>query len=178
MLEHVGLPNFARYFERVRELLTPEGVALIHTIGRNDGPGATDSFTRKYIFPGGYAPALSELMPAIERSGLWTTDVEILRLHYARTLDAWLGRTERAREEIERMYDPRFYRMWLWYLAAARAAFEHGGHVNFQVQLAADRHALPLTRDYMTEAEARFRQSSAGEEAGSRSRSRAPISVS
>jgi cyclopropane-fatty-acyl-phospholipid synthase len=143
-------------FRRVRELLAEDGVALLHTIGRADGPGATDTFTAKYIFPGGYSPALSEIVPVIEREMLWITDIEVLRLHYAKTLDEWLRRTEAAKAEIVALYDERFYRMWTFYLAAARGAFRHDGHVNFQIQLTRRRDALPTTRDYMAEAEARY----------------------
>jgi cyclopropane-fatty-acyl-phospholipid synthase len=157
MFEHVGLPNYRRFFRAIRELLTEDGAALLHTIGRADGPGATDPFTAKYIFPGGYAPALSEIMPAIERELLWVTDIEVLRLHYAYTLDDWLRRTQAAKDRIVALYDERFFRLWTFYLAAARGAFRHDGHVNFQIQLTRRRQALPLTRDYMTAAEARYR---------------------
>ena len=157
MLEHVGLPHYRTFFDKVAELLTPGGVALIHTIGRVDGPGATDPWTAKYIFPGGYAPALSQLVPAIERSWLWTTDVETLRLHYAYTLEEWYERAAAARDEIVRLYDERFHRMWLFYLAGAICAFRHDGHVNYQIQLARRRDTLPITRDYMNGTERRYR---------------------
>lgn len=156
MFEHVGLPNYRTFFARVRALLTEDGTALLHTIGRADGPGATDPFTAKYIFPGGYSPALSEIVPAIEREMLWITDIEVLRLHYALTLDEWLRRTEAAKPRIVELYDERFYRMWTFYLAAARGAFRHDGHVNFQIQLSRRRDSLPLTRDYMAAAESRY----------------------
>ncbi len=156
MFEHVGLPNYRTFFSRVRELLTPDGVALLHTIGRADGPGATDPFTAKYIFPGGYSPALSEIIPHIEREMLWITDIEVLRLHYAKTLDQWLERAKAAKADIVDLYDERFFRLWTFYLAAARGAFRYDGHVNFQIQLSRSRHALPITRDYMAEAEARY----------------------
>jgi cyclopropane-fatty-acyl-phospholipid synthase len=157
MFEHVGLPNYRTFFARLRELLAKDGVALLHTIGRADGPGATDPFTAKYIFPGGYSPALSEVVPAIEREMLWITDIEVLRLHYAYTLAEWLKRTEAAKDQIVALYDERFYRMWTFYLAGAHGAFRHDGHVNFQIQLARRRDTLPITRDYMAEAEARYR---------------------
>jgi cyclopropane-fatty-acyl-phospholipid synthase len=156
MFEHVGLPNYGEYFDKVGELLTADGVALIHTIGRVGGPGATDGFTAKYIFPGGYAPALSQIVPAIEAAWLWPTDIETWRLHYAKTLQCWLDRVEAKRAEIEALYDARFWRMWVWYLAASRAAFEHDDHVVFQIQLAKKRDTLPLTRDYMAVAEERL----------------------
>jgi len=158
MFEHVGRPNYPTFFKVVRDRLTEDGVALIHTIGRADGPGVTDPWTRKYIFPGGYSPALSEVIPAIERSWLWTTDVEVLRLHYAYTLEHWFERTKAARDRIEALYDARFYRMWIYYLAGAITVFRHDGHCNFQIQLARKRDTLPLTRDYMQEAEQRYRQ--------------------
>ena len=156
MFEHVGAPQYRTFFQKLRGLLKEDGAALIHTIGRADGPGATDPFTRKYIFPGGYVPALSEIVPHIEREYLWITDIEVLRLHYAKTLDAWLRRTKFARDEIVRLYDERFYRMWLFYLAGSKGAFENGGHMNLQIQLTRRRDALPLTRDYMFEAERRY----------------------
>ena len=156
MFEHVGRPNYARFFETVAERLDPAGIALIHTIGRADGPGETDAWTRKYIFPGGYAPALSEIMPSVEKAGLWTTDVEILRLHYAYTLERWYDRVQAGREEIERIYDPRFFRMWSFYLASAITAFRHGGHCNFQLQLAPRRDTVPITRRYMERIEDRY----------------------
>ena len=158
MFEHVGLPYYNRFFAKIADLLAPDGVALLHTIGRADGPGATDPWTAKYIFPGGYCPALSEVMPAIERNYLWATDIEILRLHYMHTLEHWYQRTKAARAQIEALYDARFYRMWCWYLAGAIMAFRHDGHVNFQIQLTKKRDTLPITRDYMQEAEARYRQ--------------------
>lgn len=154
MFEHVGRPNFGTYFAAIERLLTPDGVALVHTIGRADGPGATDPWTAKYIFPGGYSPALSEVIPAIEANWLWITDIEVLRRHYGLTLRAWYDRSVARQAEIETLYDARFYRMWLYYLAAAMSAFENDGHMNLQIQLAKRRDALPLTRDYMAEAEA------------------------
>jgi cyclopropane-fatty-acyl-phospholipid synthase len=157
MFEHVGVPYYDAFFRRCRELMTPEGVMLLHTIGRADGPGVTDTWTSKYIFPGGYSPALSEIVPHIERNDLWTTDVEVLRLHYAHTLLHWYERTKATKDEIVSLYDERFYRMWLFYLAGAISAFRYAGHVNFQIQLSASLDTLPITRDYMQEAEARYR---------------------
>ena len=157
MFEHVGLPYYNRFFAKIEDLLAPDGVALLHSIGRADGPGATDPWTAKYIFPGGYCPALSEVMPAIERNYLWATDIEILRLHYMHTLEHWYERTKAVRAEIEALYDARFYRMWCWYLAGAIMAFRHDGHMNFQIQLTKKRDTLPITRDYMAEAENRYR---------------------
>ncbi len=157
MFEHVGLPHYRQYFDKVHALLKPDGVALVHTIARADGPGATDPFIAKYIFPGGYSPALSQIVPYAERAWLWITDIEILRLHYAFTLREWYARTVDAKAEIEALYDARFWRMWTFYLAGAICAFENDGHMNVQVQLTKRRDALPLTRDYMAEAEARYR---------------------
>ncbi|SFS05044.1 SAM-dependent methyltransferase [Sphingomonas jatrophae] len=157
MFEHVGPPNYRRFFQKCRELLAPDGAMLVHTIGRTGRPGTTDAFTTKYIFPGGYIPALSEMVAGSEGTKLIVSDVETLRLHYAYTLDHWYDRTVAAREAIEALYDARFYRMWIFYLAGAAAAFRHGGMVNFQVQYIRNRHALPITRDYMSEAEAALR---------------------
>ncbi|MDQ8755238.1 cyclopropane-fatty-acyl-phospholipid synthase family protein [Sphingosinicella sp. LHD-64] len=157
MFEHVGPPYYGAFFDHCRELLTPEGVMLLHTIGRADGPGATDGWTTKYIFPGGYVPSLSQVMPAVEKSWLWLTDLEVLRLHYARTLEHWYDRSVAARDEIVSLYDERFYRMWLFYLAGSRSAFVHDGHVVFQFQLTRKRDAAPLTRDYLFEEERRLR---------------------
>jgi cyclopropane-fatty-acyl-phospholipid synthase len=157
MFEHVGAGNFRTYLAKCRDLLTPTGVMLLHTIGRTDGPGFTDKFTDKYIFPGGYIPSLSEILEANNHLRWHVTDVEVLRLHYAHTLKAWYDRTVAARAEIEALYDARFFRLWTFYLAGAWAAFTNGALVNFQVQFARDRTALPLTRDYMVEGERRLR---------------------
>lgn len=157
MFEHVGVPQYPAFFRQCRKLLAHDGVMLLHTIGRMGVPGATDAFTSKYIFPGGYIPALSEIVRASERSRLIATDIETLRLHYAHTLRAWYQRTVARQVEIEALYDARFFRMWTFYLAGATAAFEHGGMCNYQVQFARSRHALPITRDYIAETEARYR---------------------
>ncbi len=149
MFEHVGRPNFGTFFQTINRLLSDNGVALVHTIGRADGPGATDPWTAKYIFPGGYAPALSEIMPHVEKNYLYATDIEILRMHYAHTLWEWYERTRASKPHIIALYDERFYRMWTFYLAAARAAFLNLGHVNFQLQLTKQVGTVPLTRDYL-----------------------------
>ena len=156
MFEHVGPPQFRTFFNTCRRLLTEDGVMLLHTIGRYGKPGFTDAFTRKYIFPGGYIPALSEVVAASEKSRLMLTDVEILRVHYALTLEHWYQRTVAARAQIEALYDARFYRMWCFYLAGAAVTFRYGGMCNYQLQYSRSRHALPLTRDYMAEAEAKL----------------------
>lgn len=148
MLEHVGAPNFRTYFETIAKLLDEDGVALVHSIGKMHGPGATNAFTQKYIFPGGYIPGLSEIVTAIEQAGLWITDVEILRLHYAETCRIWRERFM-ADPDIPTMFDARFRRMWEFYLAGAELGFRHGGHMVFQIQLAKKRDGAPLTRDYL-----------------------------
>lgn len=149
MFEHVGTPNFKTFFRSCANLMTADGVMLLHTIGRVGGPGTTDAFTRKYIFPGGYIPALSETLEASENYRLLATDVETLRLHYALTLREWYKRTVDHKETIISLYDERFYRMWTFYLAGATAAFESGGMCNYQIQYCRNRHTLPLTRDYI-----------------------------
>ena len=153
MFEHVGQAQFVTFFRACANMLADDGVMLLHTIGRMGKPGTTDAFTRKYIFPGGYIPALSETVAASEKVRLIATDVETLRLHYALTLREWYKRTVAHRAEIEALYDARFYRMWCFYLAGATAAFESGGLCNYQIQYARSRHALPLSRDYLGEAE-------------------------
>ncbi|TXC74412.1 class I SAM-dependent methyltransferase [Sphingorhabdus soli] len=157
MFEHVGAPNFGEFFRTCHNLLAPDGVMLLHTIGRTGGPGATDTFTQKYIFPGGYIPALSETVAASEPARLMLSDVEILRVHYARTLRAWYANCVANKDAIVAMYDEKFYRLWTFYLSGATAAFEYGGMVNFQLQYVRDRHTLPLTRDYMAEGETSLR---------------------
>jgi len=153
MFEHVGTPQFRTFFRCCANLMIDDGVMLLHTIGRMGGPGATDAFTRKYIFPGGYIPALSETLEASEPYRLIATDVENLRLHYAFTLREWYKRTVQNREKIIALYDERFYRMWIFYLAGATAAFENGGMCNYQIQFSRARRTLPLTRDYIGETE-------------------------
>ena len=157
MFEHVGLPHYREFFDKVHALLADDGVALLHTIARADGPGATDPFTAKYIFPGGYSPALSQIVPRMEKAWLWITDIEVLRVHYALTLEEWYRRCVAHKAEIVALYDERFYRMWLFYLAAATAAFRNDGHMNVQIQMTRDRYALPLTRDYIAAAETKYR---------------------
>ena len=153
MFEHVGPPNYRTFFRKCRELLTDDGVMLLHTIGRMAGPGTTDRWTTKYIFPGGYSPALSEIVRATEQEKLITADVETLRLHYAHTLDNWYARCVAAHDEIVKLYDERFYRMWIFYLTAAASSFRHGSMCNYQLQYIKRRTALPITRDYIGAAE-------------------------
>lgn len=149
MFEHVGTPQYPAFFRACATLLREDGVMLLHTIGRMGKAGATDAFTRKYIFPGGYIPALSEIITASEPVRLIASDVELLRMHYALTLRAWDARVAAHRAEIIAMFDERFYRMWRFYLAGATAAFENGGMANFQLQYIRERRAVPLTRTYM-----------------------------
>jgi cyclopropane-fatty-acyl-phospholipid synthase len=153
MFEHVGPPNYRAFFEHCRKLLSPDGVMLLHTIGRADGPAPTDRWLARYIFPGGYVPALSQIAPALEDARLWITDLEVLRLHYAFTLSHWYERVVASRDAIVALYDERFFRMWQFYLAGAIVAFRHDAHLNFQLQLSRRRETLPLTRTYMAAAE-------------------------
>jgi cyclopropane-fatty-acyl-phospholipid synthase len=157
MFEHVGVRGYDEFFQTVRRQLKDDGVMLLHSIGRNSVPGATNPWIRKHIFPGGYIPSLSEVLPAIERSGLYVTDVEILRLHYAETLRAWRERFMANREEAARLYDERFCRMWEFYLAGSETSFRVDGHMIFQIQIARRQDAVPLTRDYIPEREAELR---------------------
>lgn len=153
MFEHVGVPQFGTFFRAVANLMRDDGVMLMHTIGRLGGPGSTDAFTQKYIFPGGYIPALSETVAASEKVRLIASDVENLRLHYGKTLRAWYHNVRAIREAVIAQYDASFYRMWIFYLAGAATAFESGGMCNYQIQYIRNRHALPITRDYMGAAE-------------------------
>lgn len=154
MFEHVGVRQYRTYFEAVRRSLAEDGVALLHTIGRSDPPGGTNAWIRKYIFPGGYCPALSEVMAAVERENLIACDVEVLKLHYAETLKHWHRRFQEHRAEIGDMLDERFCRMWEFYLLGCEMAFRHEGQVVFQLQLARDKTVVPDTRDYVTQFEA------------------------
>jgi cyclopropane-fatty-acyl-phospholipid synthase len=163
MFEHVGVSHYDRFFRKLRELLDENGVALLHSIGRSGPPTSTATFISKYIFPGGYIPALSEVLPAIQRSGLVVTDVEVLRLHYAETLKAWRARFLARREEVLRLYDERFVRMWDFYLASSEMAFRHRGLMIFQIQMARRQEAVPLTRDYIGPAEERLRLAERGQ---------------
>ena len=158
MFEHVGVNHYARYFRKIRQLLAEDGVALVHSIGRSEPPGATHPFIARYIFPGGYIPALSEMVHAVERSGLIIADIEVLRLHYAKTLRAWRERFLANWDKAAAIRDERFCRMWEFYLAGSEAAFRYQGLVVFQVQLVKRIDALPITRDYVVQAEQRLLQ--------------------
>jgi cyclopropane-fatty-acyl-phospholipid synthase len=151
MFEHVGIVHFGAFFQAVKRLLTDDGVMVLHAIGRADGPGKTNPWVRKYIFPGGYSPALSEVVPVVEKAGLWITDIEILRLHYAETLRHWRNRFMARRDEVRALYDERFCRMWETYLAGSEIAFRRQGHMIWQMQLAKQVETVPLTREYMVD---------------------------
>jgi len=149
MFEHVGVTHFDAYFAKLRDLLAEDGVALVHTIGSMRPPGSQNPWIRKYIFPGGYIPSLSEIAAAVERAGLWMTDVEVLRLHYARTLRHWRQRFMAHWRDVEALYDTRFCRMWEFYLVASEVSFRYFGNAVFQIQLARRQDAAPLTRGYI-----------------------------
>ena len=151
MFEHVGKRNFAEFFEKLRDLLTDDGVALLHSIGRLDTPAPINPFIRKYIFPGADLPALSEITPIIERTGLLCTDIEILRLHYAETLRRWHEAFSARREEVAEIYDERFCRMWELYLIICEMGFRYENLMVFQMQFTKSLEAVPITRDYMFE---------------------------
>ncbi|GGI26932.1 SAM-dependent methyltransferase [Bradyrhizobium guangdongense] len=157
MFEHVGARFYSTYFRRCAELLSDDGIMLLHSIGRSQGPDSTNPWIAKYIFPGGYIPSLSEVLPAIEDAGLLVCDIEILRLHYAETLKAWRERFMARREEAVQLYDERFALMWEFYLAACEMTFRKQGMMNFQVQLTKRQGVVPMTRDYVAREEARLR---------------------
>jgi cyclopropane-fatty-acyl-phospholipid synthase len=162
MFEHVGVGYYDAYFRAVAARLKRDGVAVLHSIGRTEGPGVTNPWIAKYIFPGGYIPALSEVLPAIERAGLLVSDVEILRLHYAETLKAWRERFLAHRDDVERLYDGRFLRMWEFYLAAAEMSFRHQNMMVMQIQMTRRQDVVPITRDYLAREEARLRSLEGG----------------
>jgi cyclopropane-fatty-acyl-phospholipid synthase len=157
MFEHVGVDFYETYFRRCAELLTDDGVMVLHSIGRSEGPDVTNPWITKYIFPGGYIPALSEVTRAIERAGLLVCDIEILRLHYAETLKAWRERFLARREEAVRLYDERFARMWEFYLACSEMSFRKQNMMNFQIQLTKRQGVVPITRDYIGDEETKLR---------------------
>ncbi|MFL6783556.1 MAG: class I SAM-dependent methyltransferase [Sphingomicrobium sp.] len=174
MFEHVGAKHYDEFFAKCRQLLKPDGVMLLHTIGKFGASNkAPDPFTDKYIFPGYYLPSLSEMCAASQRVRLIASDVEVLRLHYAYTLREWLRRFTAARERMVKLYDERFFRMWEFYLCGGIALFESGSGCNFQVQYIRDRNALPITRDYMLESERRYREIAAEPAAPKKARSSA-----
>ncbi|HUE79936.1 MAG TPA: cyclopropane-fatty-acyl-phospholipid synthase family protein [Sphingomicrobium sp.] len=167
MFEHVGLAHYDEFFARCRDLLKPDGVMLLHTIGKlGSASAAPDPFTDKYIFPGHHLPSLSQMAAASQKARLIASDVETLRLHYAYTLRHWLDRATRARDTIEAMYDARFFRMWEFYLAGGIVLFENGAGCNYQLQYIRDRNALPITRDYLAQAEGRYREAPSSNHSG------------
>ncbi len=157
------MPHYREYFRNVSDRLAPDGVALIHTIGRNTPPSHTSPWVTKYIFPGGYVPAMSEMVQAVEKERLWTTDIEIWRLHYAETLRHWHDRFMANIDRVRAIYDDRFCRMWRYYLVASELTFRYGRQCVFQVQLAHDQDAVPLTRDYLYPSPTRTRLVEAAE---------------
>ena len=158
MFEHVGVGFYDAYFAKCAEVLADDGVMLLHSIGRSEGPGVTNPWVNKYIFPGGYIPALSELLPPIERAGLLLTDIEILRLHYAETLKRWRERFLAHRDDLPKSYDERFVRMWEFYLAASEMTFREQNMMVMQLQLTKRQGVVPTTRDYIAHEEARLRR--------------------
>jgi cyclopropane-fatty-acyl-phospholipid synthase len=163
MFEHVGVGYYDTFFRKCAQLLSDDGVMVLHSIGRPEGPGITNPWIAKYIFPGGYIPAISEVSRAIERSGLLIADVEILRLHYAETLKAWRERFLAHREDVERIYDQRFVRMWEFYLAASEMSFREQAMMVMQFQITKRQDVVPITRDYMTREESRLRAIESGQ---------------
>jgi len=163
MFEHVGVGHYNGFFRKCAALLNDDGVMLLHFIGRSEGPNVTNPWIAKYIFPGGYIPALSEVLPAVEQAGFLVTDVEILRLHYAETLKHWRARFLAHREEVERLYDTRFVRMWEFYLAASEMAFREQAMMVCQLQLAKRQGVVPMTRDYIARDKARLRSREHGQ---------------
>jgi cyclopropane-fatty-acyl-phospholipid synthase len=162
MFEHVGVKHYGEFFGKVQDLLVDNGVALLHAIGRRDGPGYTNPWLRKYIFPGGYSPALSEVLPRIEKTKLWVTDVEVLRLHYAETIKAWRHNFSIARDKVRALYDERFCRMWEFYLIGSELSFRYDYNMVFQIQMGKGINAVPVTRDYMFDWERRTALLSSG----------------
>lgn len=158
MFEHVGIGHYSEYFAQIKKLLKPDGIFLLHTIGRSGSPNGTNPFIRKYIFPGAHVASLSEIASVVEKNGLVITDIEVLRLHYADTLRAWRKAFMAKRDEAKALYDERFCRMWEFYLASCESAFRQQGMIVFQIQLAHKQDAVPLTRDYIMQAEERLRQ--------------------
>lgn len=158
MFEHVGVRHYGEFFAKIKQLMEDDGIALIHSIGHMSPPGTASPWLRKYIFPGAYSPALSEVFDVVEQNRLWVTDLEFLRLHYAHTLAHWSRRFESNRDEIEAMYDEKFVRMWEFYLISAEMMFRTGNQFVFHMQLAANRAAAPLTRDYITDIQRSYRK--------------------
>jgi cyclopropane-fatty-acyl-phospholipid synthase len=161
MFEHVGVHHYGEFFAKVNALLEDDGLTLLHSIGHMSPPGTAGPWLRKYIFPGAYSPALSEVFTAVEQASLWVTDLEILRLHYAKTLNHWWRRFDANRAKIAAMYDERFCRMWEFYLVSAEMMFLTGSQLVFHMQLARKRDAAPIVRDYVTDRQRAYRDSEA-----------------
>ncbi|MFL5171310.1 MAG: class I SAM-dependent methyltransferase, partial [Microvirga sp.] len=157
MFEHVGVQHYPEFFAKVNALLADDGLMLLHSIGHMSPPGTASPWLRKYIFPGAYSPALSEVFPVVEQASLWVTDLEFLRVHYAKTLREWHRRFEANRATIAAMYDERFCRMWEFYLISAEMMFRTGSQLVFHMQLARRRDAAPIVRDYLVETQRRYR---------------------
>ena len=158
MFEHVGVHHYGEFFAKINELIADDGLMLLHSIGHMSPPGTASPWLRKYIFPGAYSPALSEVFTAVEQASLWVTDLEFLRLHYAKTLAHWCRRFEANRAKIAEMYDERFCRMWEFYLISAEMMFRTGSQLVFHMQLARRRDAAPIVRDYVTDLQRRYRE--------------------
>ncbi len=158
MFEHVGVHHYGEFFAKINELIEDDGLAVLHSIGHMSPPGTASPWLRKYIFPGAYSPALSEVFAAVEQHSLWVTDLEFLRIHYAETLAHWCQRFEATRAEIAAMYDEKFCRMWEFYLISAEMMFRTGSQLVFHMQLARQRDAAPITRDYVTDTQRRYRE--------------------
>lgn len=156
MFEHVGVHHYDEFFTKVNDLLTPDGVMLLHSIGHMSPPGTASPWLRKYIFPGAYSPALSEVFTSVEKNSLWVTDLEFLRLHYAKTLAHWESRFQANRAKVAQMYDERFCRMWEFYLISAEMMFRTGSQLVFHMQLAKKRDAAPIVRDYITDIQRQY----------------------
>jgi len=161
MFEHVGVQHYGEFFRKINDLMDDDGLALIHSIGHMSPPGTASPWLRKYIFPGAYSPALSEVFEVVEQNSLWVTDLEFLRLHYAKTLAHWVQRFEANRDKIEAMYDARFARMWEFYLISAEMMFRTGSQLVFHMQLARKRDAAPIVRDYITDLQRTYKKQEA-----------------
>ena len=158
MFEHVGVQHYGEFFSKINELMDDDGLTLIHSIGHMSPPGTASPWLRKYIFPGAYSPALSEVFEVVEQNSLWVTDLEFLRVHYAKTLAHWVQRFEANRDKIESMYDARFVRMWEFYLISCEMMFRTGSQLVFHMQLARKRDAAPIVRDYITDLQRTYEQ--------------------
>ena len=162
MFEHVGVHHYGEFFAKVNALMTDDGVMLLHSIGHMSPPGTASPWLRKYIFPGAYSPALSEVFTAVEQASLWVTDLEFLRVHYAKTLHHWCRRFEANRAKVAAMYDERFCRMWEFYLISAEMMFRTGSQLVFHMQLARKRDAVPIVRDYITDLQRKYQDVESG----------------